>query len=233
MSEPFDTTPSADVSLAGLSVMIGMPTHRDIPPKTVASLLATFDRCRKLSIPCELGMVQSGVVINGRDDVLDGFLQSSANRLFWIDSDQTWTPSQFIRLLALSQLTPIVGATYPAKIDRPTFYIQHDAQAGLARNEMGLVEIHGMGLGFTVVHREPLERLAAAAPRVLDEISGREMASVFRWGIIDGKRQGEDMAFFSDLRALGYRVFLDPMTDIGHIGTKEYLGSIRDVITNQ
>lgn len=222
---------SVDVTLDGLSVMIGMPTHRDIPPQTVASLWATKDRCDKLSIPCDLGMVVAGL-IDGRNGVLDDFLKSKANRLFWIDSDQSWRPAQFIRLLALSKLVPIVGATYTAKMDRPTFYVRYDPNVGLVAGERGLAEIHGMGLGFAVLQREPLERLAASKERVHDEISGTEMADVFRWGKVNGNRQGEDMAFFSDLRALGYKVYLDPLTDIGHIGTKEYKGTIRDAMTN-
>jgi len=232
MTTTQDIKPSGvDVTLEGLSVMVGMPTHRDIPPKTTASLWATKERCDRLSIPCDLGMIVAGL-IDGRNGVLDDFLRSKANRLFWIDSDQTWRPAQFIRLLALSKLVPIVGATYPAKMDRPTFYVRHDEKTGLVRNDMGLCEVQGMGLGFTVITRGPLERLAASKPRVFDEISGRDMADVFRWGKIDGKRQGEDMAFFADLRALGYKVMLDPLTDIGHIGAKEYTGTIRDAMRN-
>ena len=219
-----------DVSLSDLSVMIGMPANRDIPPHTVMSLLATFSRCQRLSIPCELGMVSSGVIVNGRDEVLDMFLKSKANRLFWIDSDMTWTPEQFIRLLALSKLTPVVGATYPAKVDRPTFFVKFDEEVGMQPSELGLLDVQGLGLGFTVLQREVVEQVAAKAPRVLDEISGLEMASVFRWGIFQGKRRGEDMAFFSDIRDLGYKIYMDPTIDLGHIGTKMYTGSIRDAL---
>jgi hypothetical protein len=224
MTTPWDVKPpGVDVALNDLSVMIGMPTHRDIPPQTVASLVATVRRCHKLDIPLEIGMTICGSVVTGRDDVLDTFLKSECNRLFWIDSDQTWTPEQFIRLLAISKMTPIVGATYPAKLDPPTFYVRFDPAAGLEPDALGLIEVHGMGLGFTV-----LQRLAASKPRVIDEVNGREMASVFRWGVLDGKRQGEDMGFFADLRELGYKVYLDSLTNIGHIGVKEYRGSVRD-----
>lgn len=229
MSTPWDTRKDVDVTLDGLSVMIGMPTHRDMPPKTTVALWATKERCDKLGIPCDLGVIVAGL-IDGRNRVLNDFLNSKANRLFWIDSDQTWRPAQFVRLLALSKLVPIVGATYPAKMDQPTFYVLFDPSAGLKRGDFGLVEVFGMGLGFTVLQREPLERLAATKPRLLDEISGVTMADVFRWGVVNGKRQGEDMAFFSDLRALGYKIYLDPLTDIGHIGTKEYMGTIRDAM---
>lgn len=229
MTTPWDVNQDLTVGLDDLSVMVGMPTHRDIPPQTVASLWATKGRCDKLSIPCDMAMVVAGL-IDGRNSVLNDFLNSKANRLFWIDSDQTWRPAQFVRLLALSKLTPIVGATYPAKTDQPTFYVRFNPETGLTANEMGLVEVYGMGLGFTVLQREPLERLAATKPKVFDEISNVTMADVFRWDVIDGKRQGEDMAFFADLRALGYKVMLDPLTDIGHIGVKEYKGTIRDAM---
>lgn len=230
MTTPFQSERYEDVSMSGLSVMIGMPTHRDLHPKTVLALVETVLRCHKLQVPCRLEMVISGVVMNGRDDVLDAFLKSDANRLFWIDSDMTWTPDQFVRLLALSKLVAIVGAAYPAKLDQPTFFVKFDEQNGMDKNEYGLLAVEGVGLGFTVLQREPLEKLAANAEDVLDEISGRTVKSVFRWDRFEGKRRGEDMAFFSDLRALGYSVFLDPMIDLGHIGTKEYSGSIRNAL---
>lgn len=226
MSNPFKR--EATVALNDLSVFIGMPVHRDIPPKTTVCLVETVKHCARLSIPCVLGMVSAGNVVNGRDEVLSMFLKSDCNRLFWIDSDMTWTINQFVRLLALSKLTPVVGATYPAKIDpRPTFFVKF---ASSEKNELGLIEVEGLGLGFTIVRREVMEKLAEGKPQVMDEVSGSVVSSVFRWDVIDGKRRGEDMAFFSDLRELGYKVMLDPLTDLGHIGNKEYTGTIRDAL---
>lgn len=222
---------SVDVTMDGLSVMIGIPAGRDLPVQTVRSLWATQVACQRMNIPLHLGMVAGSAVVQwARDEVVDLFLQSDANRLFWIDSDMVWEPAQFIRLLALSKVREVVCAAYTAKIDRPTFYVNHDKEIGLVSGEHGLVEIYGLGLGFTVMNREVLERLAGQSAQITDEASGKTMASLFRIDHENGKRRGEDMALFNDIRECGYKVWLDPLIDLGHIGQKVYRGTIRDAM---
>jgi hypothetical protein len=232
MSDPFaKRDQSVTIDLKGLNVMVGMPAGRDLPALTVKSLLATQSLCRDRQVPFQMGMViGSSVVQWARDEVVDVFLKSDATRLFLIDSDMVWEPEQFMRLLALSQYREVICAAYPAKVDRPTFYVNWDEKEKLVHGEYGLIEIKGVGLGFTVMHREVVEKLAYEAPRIVDEIAGRDLAAVFRIGQIDGKRQGEDMAFFADIRELGYKVWLDPAVSLGHSGTKVYRGSIQDAL---
>lgn len=233
MSDPFAPTYiDHDISLKGLNVMVGMPAGRDIPGLTVKSLMGTQALCRSVGVPFQLGMVLGSAVVQwARDEVVDLFLQSDATRLFWIDSDMVWEPEQFMRLLALSQRRDVICAAYPAKNDRPTFYVNWDEAEGLTQGEYGLLEIKGVGLGFTVIARRVIEQLSNQAPKVYDDVSKREMASIFRIDQTEaGKRRGEDMAFFADIRALGHKVWLDPETDLGHIGTKKYTGSIRDAL---
>lgn len=220
------------INLSGVSVMVGMPAGRDLPALTVKSLMGTQSLCRDHLVPFSLGMVAGSAVVQwARDEVVDLFMKSDATRLFWIDSDMTWKPEQFMRLLALSQYRDVICAAYPAKKDQPTFYVNWDQDAGLVQGEYGLMEINGVGLGFTVMTRKVVEHLVAKADRVIDDVSQRDMASVFRIGkTANGRRQGEDMAFFEDIRALGYSVWLDTSVDIGHIGTKEYTGTIRDAM---
>jgi hypothetical protein len=219
------------IDLGGLSVMVGIPAGRDLPALTVKSLIGTFQLCRTHQVPCQLGMViGSSVVQWARDEVVDLFLKSDATRLFWIDSDMVWEPEQFMRLLALSQYRDVICAAYPAKKEQPTFYVNWDQSGGLTQGDYGLIEVFGVGLGFTVMSRKVVEQLAENAPKVADAVSERTLASVFRIDTVDGKRRGEDMAFFADIRALGHKIFLDPAVDLGHIGTKTYTGSIRDAL---
>lgn len=220
------------IDLKGLSVMIGMPAGRDLPGLTVKSLMGTQSLCRDVKVPFQFGMVIGSAVVQwARDEVVDLFLQSDATRLFWIDSDMVWQPEQFMRLLALSQYHDVICAAYPAKKEQPTFYVNWDQNACLTQGDHGLLEINGIGLGFTVMSRRVVEAMADRAPRVIDDVSKRDMAAVFRVDKTpDGRRQGEDMAFFSDIRALGYKVMLDPTVDLGHIGMKEYRGAIKDAL---
>lgn len=222
---------SIDIALDGLKVMVGIPAGRDLHPYTVRSLIQVFTKCERIKIPCQLGMIVGcSVITQARDEVLDLFLQSDCNRLFWIDSDMCWSEKDFFRLLALSKLRDVVCSTYPAKTEQVTFFINHDEGKEMKQQEYGLIEVKGVGLGFTCITREPLEKLAATKQDVFDQVSKRTMKSVFRASIINGNREGEDMAFFADLRALGYTVWLDPECKPSHIGTKIYEGSIKDAM---
>lgn len=218
------------IDLKGISVMLGIPAGRDLPALTVKSLMGTQSLCRDVQVPFQLGMVIGSAVVQwARDEVVDLFLKSNATRLFWIDSDMVWEPEQFMRLLALSQYRDVICAAYPAKKDQPTFYVNYDKDC-LVQGEYGLLNINGVGLGFTVMHRRVVEQLAEKAPKIIDDVSQREITSVFRIDQANGRRRGEDMAFFADIRALGHDVWLDPTVDLGHIGTKTYTGSIQDAL---
>jgi hypothetical protein len=226
------------VDLKNISVMLGMPAGRDLHPLVVKSMLATQSLCRDVGVPFSLGMViGSSVVQWARDEVVDVFLKSDCTRLFWVDSDIEWKPEDFLRMLALSQHHNVIGATYPAKCDPPTFYVNRDEKLPLTPNEWGLLKVWGVGLGFTVMHRSVVAELAGKAPRIFDEVAGRDLAAVFRIDHIekDGRRsrRGEDMAFFADLRALGHTIWLDREIDLGHIGTKTYRGAIREALALQ
>lgn len=219
---------SVDINLDGLRVVVGIPAGRDFHALTVRSLLETFDQCRTMGIHVQLALVANNAIIQwARDEVVDLFLQTNCNRLFWIDSDIVWDPNDFVRMLALSQKRDIVCATYPAKKEPTTFYVNYDK---LVTDDLGLFEIKGVGLGFTVMNRRVVEALVDNAPKALDEISGKEIAQVFRVGMRDGKRVGEDMAFFEDARKLGFKVHLDPLVKLKHLGLKQYEGSIFDAI---
>lgn len=228
MSDPF-APPMRSVDMSDVSVMVGMPAGRDLPIQTVKSLLGTFAACQERGIPCQFGAIANSAVIQwARDEVVDLFVKSDANVLFWIDSDMAWEPGQFIRMLIWARLYGVVCASYPAKIDTPTFYVLHEE--GRLPNAHGLLEIDGIGLGFVAMRREVVEALVAKAPKVRDEISERDIASVFRIDQVRGHRRGEDMAFFADVKEAGYQVFLDPTIDLGHVGQKIYTGSIRDAL---
>jgi hypothetical protein len=217
------------IKLDGLRVAVGIPAGRDFHALTVKSLLGTFNLCNTVGVHAQLALVANNSIVQwARDEVIDLFLQTNCNRLFWLDSDMVWEPEDFMRMLALSQERDIVCATYPAKKDQPTFYVNYDPP--FVSDDLGLFEVKGVGLGFTVMNRRVVEALVNQSPKAKDEISGKEIAQVFRVGIKDGKRIGEDMAFFEDARSLGFKVFLDPLVKLKHLGIKQYEGSIMDAI---
>jgi hypothetical protein len=87
------------------------------------------------------------------------------------------------------------------------------------------VRVKSLGLGFTIVKRAVMEKLAAGKPMMRDSLNGTEYPDLFRLDRrADGGAVGEDVAFFEDVAALGYNVWLDPSINPGHFGNKIYRG---------
>lgn len=220
--------------ISGLKVMIGMPIMDGRKAwETEKSLLDTRQAIRATGIHFEERFVVGcSVVEQARSKIAHQFLDSECNRLFMIDADMVWRPDDFLRLLALSTKLEVVGCTYPAKKLPAVFMLQYD-ESELVANEYGCLPIHGMGLGFTVVSREVMERLANRAPDLIFPDSPTPKPHIFRGDAFNGAVRGEDMAFFADIRELGYKVWLDPAVELGHVGTYVYRASFLELMQQQ
>lgn len=215
--------------LEGVKVFIGMPIGRVIEPETHFSVLKTVYPLYQQGIDVRHSMIKgSSIVETARSRVCQEFLRSSSTHLFMVDSDQTWEPEGFLRILAMCQINPIVCAAYPIKREPITFYWDTDRQ-GIDMNEWGCLVIRGIGLGFTCVRREVIERLAEKAPKLMLPENDEPLAHIFRQDTDgNGNFRGEDMAFFADCREMGYEVWLDPTVKVGHVGSKVYSGDVMD-----
>ena len=219
------------LGIAGVSVMLAMPTHRDIPTGTVTSLLETMDLMRARGIPFEVQLqVGNSLVTHARSKIADNFLKSDKSVLFWVDSDIEWKPEDFLRLCALSTKMDVVGGAYPAKKDPIVFFLDPTSGGEIESNEYGCLKIGGWGMGFTVVNRRVMEAVAAQSPKLKFNGSDEPIAAIFRCDEINGYASGEDMAFFADIKDLGFEAFLDPSVTLGHIGSKTYTASIADML---
>jgi hypothetical protein len=178
-------------------------------------------------IPLALQMEVSGIIQDGRNAVFTDFLDSEATKLFWIDSDMVWGVDDFLKMLALSTKREVVCAAYPTKKPGKTSF-QINYEEPLVWEDYGLISIKGIGLGFSIIDRKVCEKLAAKFPRYTSR--GRSLVDLFRIDLIDGERRTEDMAFFSDITDLGYKVWLDPDIALGHIGDAEWRGRLGDAL---
>lgn len=223
--------------MAGLSVMLAMPTHRDLPPETVLGLLETQAACAERGILFRAFFGKgSSLVHHARSKIAYEFLtETDCNRIFWIDSDMAWTAGAFLRLLALSTVKDVVAASYPFRRDNPGgYFIRFADQEQVRADEHGCVSATGLGLGFTVIQRHVMEELSAKAPkaRFPDVNDGEPIPYVFRMDIgADGSAMGEDYNFFADVRSLGYTVSVDPMIELGHIGPKVFRGRLMEMFS--
>lgn len=212
-------------------VMIGMPVGSgSIPWPTALSLLGTVRACDKAGVPLRIeAPVGCSVVQWARSVVAESFLKGDSTHLFWIDSDIVWTTDDFFRILGFGAVLDVVGATYPLKRE-PAGYLINLPEAGIEVNGLGCIKVESMGLGFTVMKRAVVEKVAETKPRVYDPANDIEYADIFRVDRAASGPRGEDVAFFADVRKAGFKVWLDPSVDIGHHGSKIYRGNVIDAL---
>jgi hypothetical protein len=216
------------VKIDGMRIMVGMPLYGSPTTKTDLSLLKTQSWCMNRGIRFDFTTC-SGFVTFARDEILQDFLKSDADKLFWIDGDMTWKPEDFGKMVALSTLVDIVCAGYPLKQDGGKVYIVTAEEDEMTTGDYGLLEIHGTGLGFSIWSREVCQALSDSKPVVFDGIKGTEVPEVFCVKARNGMRRTEDINAFEDIRALGFKVWLDPTIELGHVGAKEWRGAVAEI----
>lgn len=209
-----------------------MPVHRDLPWQVVQSLCETLGLFQANGIPLAIQMqVGSSIIEAARSRAVHAFLQSDCTRLFWVDSDIAWAPDDFLKLALYSTKMDVVCGAYCAKQDDVQF-----ALAGLVgdtSNEYGCLEVMGLGLGFTCVHRKIIEELSAMAPKLKFPDNPEPIPHIFRCDTTEGQFRGEDIAFFSDVIALGHKVWLDPKVKLRHIGNKAYSAQLFELMLTE
>lgn len=215
--------------LDGLSVLVIMPIRDEVAWPTLVSLMQTQSMMIRHGIPFEVKASVGSTVNVGRSLVVHDALKTEHNRVFMIDADMSWQPEDFFRLVYLSTKMACVGGIYCLRRDPPEFRIDV-SQGEIAANEWGCLPFNGFGLGFTIVHRSILEELAADAPKLKFPDRDEPIAHIFTDSITRGEYQGEDMAFFSRVRAKGHGVWVDPSIVLGHVGQKTYTASLLDHI---
>ncbi len=220
-----------DLDVDGLRVFIAVPVNRDFPWQTTKSLVETASALSARGIPFKFQFLTQGSQIDrDRSELAKEFLESDCNRIFWIDSDMAWDADSFLRVLALTTKMPIVAASYPAKKEPGTEFLIEVSSLSVDANEFGCIEVLGCGLGFCCIDRHVMEELSLKAPKFLDK--DRYVAMVFKTGLDDeGAYRSEDMHFFRECRKQGYKIMLDPMIELGHVGCKEHRGKLIDALS--
>lgn len=214
-------------------ITIGMPCGKgSLPWFTAMSLLNTVRACDKEGVPIEIeSIVGCPIVQWARSIIVEKFLKSDSTHLFWIDDDIAWTPDDFFRVVGFGAVLDVVGATYPFKKEEVSYLINFVGEPDKFEvNGLGCIKIKSMGLGFTIMKRAVVEKVAATKERVSDPANGVTYVDVFRVDRKTGGPRGEDIAFFDDIREQGFDVWLDPSINLGHIGQKMYRGDVIDAL---
>lgn len=166
------------------------------------------------------------LIQRARNDLIQDAINFNVDDLVFIDSDIGWTSEQLMRLL--SHEVDLVGGTYPRKQDEES-YVVKVKDGKIVPNEDGLIEVNGLGCGFTRMTKRCFNMLYEISEKYEDNYGNRNKM-VFSIDIINGIFTSEDISLCHKWQELGEKVWFDPFITCSHIGTKTWYGNFDEWI---
>jgi hypothetical protein len=200
---------------------IGTPAHGgNVALGCIRSLVATATLLAKRGIAMNY-LAGSGHALAhmARNFLAADFLAGDASHLLVVDADMEWTPADVLRLIEHD--LDAVCATYLRK-DDSGHYVLAASESGRV-SPSGAVEIEAAGLGFMLVKRRVVERMAetGVAPKFEDPVLERDHPGLHNWfptRFEAGTIQGEDFSFCRLWRSLGGSIWCDTTIRLAHHG---------------
>lgn len=163
---------------------------------------------------------------DSRNRLVRDFLESDCEQMIFLDADVFWQDADLKKLIEYD--ADIVAGIYPLKNDDEDYPVAPLPGERWA-NEHGLVEVAGVPTGFLKIRRSVLEKLyqTVAHHRSKEDGYGRMLIPVLFERSLNGlSRRGGDYEFCKKAREAGFRIYVDPMMQLGHVGDKLWTGCL-------
>lgn len=111
-----------------------------------------------------------------------------------------------------------------------------DAAGGLNQDEMGAIEVRGVGAAMLRIHRSVFEAMIAAHPewkRPGARDWPEEIRANYHEFFAQTAEASEDYLFCNRWRDLGGAVWVDPEITLGHVGSYTYRGSVSEMLVEK
>lgn len=214
-------------------VLFGVPAYGGVMlDPFVAAMRETKDRFDGLGIPWNMMTIRNESLIQrARHQIIAFFLQTTCDRLIFIDADIGFTADQVLRLLAHDR--DVIGGMYRKKTLASEDYacnLQINQDGTVAQDEeTGALKARHLATGFLCIKRNVIERMVAAFPQLryrmhgpAQDAIGTEYAHAIMEPFIDPVTldyYSEDYAFCERWRAIGGECWVDPGLILEHWGT--------------
>lgn len=180
-------------------------------------------------------MLGTSNVAHGRNQIVDQFLTTDCDWLWWIDSDMSFRPDTLDRMVeeADPDTRPILGALCFAVMRGhgqeviPTLYALTDddpplpARVTRLPEPAGVYQFSATGAGCLLVHRTVFEKVAEYKPTPDARPFGERSFPWFEfapWQTAEGADvMGEDLTFCYRAAAAGFPTHVDTRIVVGHV----------------
>ena len=230
------------------SILICIPSFdTKIHLETISSIISTRDILMQHGIGVGMMWVRDSLVTRARNKLVTQFLESNYTHLFFVDTDISFSPDDFIRVLNFNK--PIVTAPYPIKKDGKIE--DGDASMGwcvnfpvgkynFKDNDNGYKLCDYAGTGFMCIQRDVFKTILKKYPQIeyLTEVNAqKEVKGIKEYAFFDCGIQGqgiledkdntrrylsEDFYFCALWQQCGGEIWTDITSELKHIGIKTY-----------
>lgn len=208
-----------------MHVTLGTPVLGQMDPRVTLSFMRTVAHFGVKGIQWKWSvMMQNAVLAHARNTIVRDFLNSTSDRLLFIDADITFDPEDVFALLDRDEdvIGGLVSTKSPLKRHNATFIGPHETKTIDGTEK--LHEALFIGTGFLSLSRKCLENLVKAMPelRYQDHPETPAAYALFDTGVVQGRYVGEDLMFCLRWRKIGGRIWVHTGLNLGHIGTHTY-----------
>lgn len=215
-------------NLVGRKLMIAIPCYDGkVNIRTAFALAELYPKLDKMGVQMHLVHLSGcSIISKARNKLIRNFMESDCTDFLFVDADVIINVEAVTRLLALSSDKDVVAGTYPRRADDAKFfldfYLSDDKQ--LEFDENGLMRVESAPTGFMLIRRHVIQHMMDTHPewQYAGDGDGEIEYAIFDFLLIDGQYIGEDYAFCRRAREEGFKIYLDPMISLPHIGTKEF-----------
>lgn len=179
--------------------VIGIPSTPMIWTAAAMAVLSVPSRAPAGTQTIVMGQAHSSSIAHNRNEIVKRFLAAEhAQWLLFLDSDMVPPVDVVPRLLAHGDDFDVISGACFMRLPPhlPAWNVLDSLAPGAG--DRGVSEVESVGMGCALVQRRVLEGMP------------------FPWFEHPEPGVGEDIVFCHKTRAHGFRVWLDPMLDVGH-----------------
>ena len=149
--------------------------------------------------------------------------EPKATHFLCIDADMDWDPKVVMRLLAADhEFSAVVGVR---KTEEVRFCVNFfDEQVFHPKTHF--LKVRDVGFAFVLLKRSVIEKIHQGYPELHYVPYENGESALFLDMMDDGERLSEDFSFCRRWTRLGGEIWVDPSSEIGHVGTKTYTGRL-------
>ena len=215
-------------NLIGRKLMIAIPCYDGkVNIRTAFAIAELVPKLDKMGVRLNLvHMSGCSIITKARNKLVRNFMESDCTDFLFVDSDVVINTDAVTRILALSSDKDVVAGSYPRRSKDAKFFLDFylDEDGQLEFDEHGLMRVESVSTGFMLIRRHVIEHMIEKHPewKYQGDGDGETEHALFDFMILDGQYIGEDYAFCLRARQDGFKIYLDPMISLPHIGTEEF-----------